>query len=58
MFLKQLEKLNPELIQYAFELHHSGKILPDTYVIDLDMIHQNTTHVVAEAKKTMLSYFI
>ncbi|MFK5280319.1 YhfX family PLP-dependent enzyme, partial [Lacticaseibacillus paracasei] len=51
MFLKQLEKLNPELIQYAFELHHSGKILPDTYVIDLDMIHQNTTHVVAEAKK-------
>ncbi|KLI74651.1 amino acid racemase [Lacticaseibacillus zeae DSM 20178 = KCTC 3804] len=51
MFLKQLEKLNPELIQYAFKLHQTGQILPDTYVIDLDMIRQNTSYMVAEAKK-------
>lgn len=51
MFLKQLEKQNPELIRYAFELHNTGRILPDTYVIDLDMIFQNTGHIVAEAKE-------
>lgn len=51
MFLKQLEKQNPELIRYAFELHNTGRILPDTYVIDLDMIFQNTEHIVAEAKE-------
>jgi len=51
MFLKQLEKHNPELIDFAFELHKTGQILPDTYVIDLDMIHDNTVKMVAEAKK-------
>lgn len=51
MFLKQLEKQNPELIDFAFELHETGQILPDTYVIDLDMIHENTKKIVSEAKK-------
>ncbi|KRO00113.1 YhfX family PLP-dependent enzyme [Companilactobacillus kimchiensis] len=57
MFLKQLEKLNPELIDYAFELHRTEKILPDTYVIDLDMIHTNTEKIVAEAKKDNIELF-
>lgn len=51
MFLKQLEKQNPELIDFAFKLHETGQILPDTYVIDLDMLHENTVKMVAEAKK-------
>lgn len=51
MFLKQLEKLNPELINFAFDLHKTGQILPDTYVIDLDMINENTRKMVSEAKK-------
>lgn len=51
MFLKQLEKRNPELIDFAFKLHETGQILPDTYVIDLDMLHENTVGMVAEAKK-------
>ncbi|MFC6176687.1 YhfX family PLP-dependent enzyme [Companilactobacillus huachuanensis] len=51
MFLKQLEKQNPELIDFAFNLHKTGQILPDTYVIDLDMIHENTVKMVDEAKK-------
>ena len=33
MFLKQLEKQNPELIRYAFELHNTGRI-PSGYVCD------------------------
>lgn len=51
MFLKQLELQNPELIDYAFELIKTNKILPDTYVIDLEMIRQNTRKIVQEAKK-------
>ncbi len=51
MFLKQLKKWNPELIEFALELHKSGQILPDTYVIDLDMVRKNTMAMVAEAKK-------
>lgn len=50
MFLSQLQKENPELIDYAFKLHSEGKILPDTYVIDLDMISENTKKIVAAAK--------
>ncbi|AYE39256.1 YhfX family PLP-dependent enzyme [Companilactobacillus zhachilii] len=51
MFLKQLKKQNPELIDFAFKLHETGQILPDTYIIDLDMLHENTVKMVAEAKK-------
>lgn len=51
MFLKELEKRNPELIDYAFKLHETQQILPDTYVVDLDMIHENTEKIVEEAKK-------
>lgn len=51
MFLKELEKQNPELIDFAFKLHETQQILPDTYVVDLDMIHQNTEKIVEEAKK-------
>ncbi|APX71405.1 YhfX family PLP-dependent enzyme [Companilactobacillus allii] len=51
MFLKKLEELNPELIDFAFDLHKTGQILPDTYVIDLDMISENTKKMVVEAKK-------
>lgn len=42
MFLPLLEERNPELIEYAMDLHKQGKILPDTYVIDLDTIRENT----------------
>lgn len=51
MFLKELEKQNSELVNFAFKLHETQQILPDTYVIDLDMIHQNTEKIVKEAKK-------
>jgi len=51
MFLKELEGQNPELIDYAFELHKTQQILPDTYVIDLDMIRENTKKIVKEANE-------
>lgn len=41
MFLKALQERNPKLIDASIQLHQSGKILPDTYVIDVDMVVEN-----------------
>ncbi|MBO7698326.1 MAG: alanine racemase, partial [Erysipelotrichaceae bacterium] len=41
MFLQKVIERNPKLIEYGFELHNTGKILPDTYVMDLDAIEAN-----------------
>lgn len=51
MFLPSLEKYNPKLIRYAVELHQSGQILPDTYVIDLEALRNNTKKMVQVAAK-------
>lgn len=51
MFLSSLEKYNPKLIDYAVQLHQGGRILPDTYVIDLEAIRNNTKKIVEVAKK-------
>lgn len=51
MFLPSLEKYNPKLIEYAVKLHKNGKILPDTYVIDLEAIKNNTKKMVQVAKE-------
>lgn len=41
MFLDTVQRRNPELLKVALELHKSGEILPDTYVLDLDTIIYN-----------------
>ena len=41
MFLELIRKRNPKLIEIARELHKTNKILPDTYVIDVDAIVEN-----------------
>ena len=45
MFLKATEQRNPELINYAVQLHKEGKILPDTFVLDLDTIVENSKKI-------------
>ena len=45
MFLKATEQRNPELINYAVQLHKEGKILPDTFVLDLDTIVENSRKI-------------
>ncbi|MCL2588605.1 MAG: YhfX family PLP-dependent enzyme [Oscillospiraceae bacterium] len=41
MFLDVTRRRNPQLIEAAKYLHQSGQILPDTYVLDLDVITEN-----------------
>lgn len=51
MFLKQVISQNPALVQAAFALHNSGELLPDTYILDLDMIRANAAAMKQEADR-------
>ncbi|TCL60117.1 putative amino acid racemase [Kineothrix alysoides] len=51
MFLDDLELRNPKLIEYSFKMHQSGKINPNTYILDLDTILNNSKELITEAKK-------
>lgn len=49
MFLQTVLRSNPALIKAAFELHQSGSIPPNCYVLDLDSMGQNTHNLVDAA---------
>ena len=49
MFLEKLLERNPKLAETALKLHEEGRILPDTYVLDLDAIRYNAALIKREA---------
>lgn len=51
MFLDIIQEKNPHLIKVAIELHQSGEILPDTYVLDVDAILENGRALCEKAKE-------
>ncbi|WP_030623615.1 alanine racemase [Streptomyces sclerotialus] len=55
MFLDAVLHRNPELVAFAAELHDSGAIPPDTYVMDLDAIESNAALLAREADRLGLS---
>lgn len=57
MFLEQTLKRNPELINASFELHQSGLIQPDSYVIDVDTFLDNASFMLKEAKEKEIQLF-
>ena len=57
MFLEKTIRRNPALIKTSFELHQSGQIMPDTYVIDLDTIIENAKNIIESAKKHDLKMY-
>lgn len=50
MFLAMTERRNPGLIDAAVDLHQSGAIEPDTYVIDRDAVDANAAALAEEAR--------
>lgn len=59
MFLNSLLEENAALADVALHLIGDGAILPDTYVLDLDMIRENASKIAAEANTYGLkSYFM
>jgi predicted amino acid racemase len=58
LFLDLTLRRNPELLDFAFYLHQNGKILPDTYVIDLDAVLQNGRYMIDEGNRNGLELYI
>jgi len=57
MFLEALRRRNPSLIEQAIELHQSGAIQANSYVIDLDAVSANAKLIRTEADKAGLKVF-
>ncbi|PTO38652.1 amino-acid racemase [Enterococcus mundtii] len=57
MFLDVTARRNQKLIDTAVALHKKGLILPDTYILDLDTIEENTSSLVQDAKKEGIRLF-
>jgi predicted amino acid racemase len=57
VFLNSLLRTNPEFVAAAIELHQSGQIPANSYVLDLDAVAENAGYLIAEARKYGLSVF-
>lgn len=57
MFLEKTMERNAALVHYAIELHQSGRIMPDTYVIDLDAVSSNASVMLKEAEQNQIKLF-
>lgn len=59
MFVNKLQKENPQFVQALVQLHQEGKLLPDSYVIDLEQFRANAAAIKAAAdEKGIRLYFM
>lgn len=58
MYLERLIERNPKLMEAAIELHQSGRIPPNTWVIDLDAIAENARVLSTEAQRLGLTTYV
>ncbi|NUR77580.1 MAG: hypothetical protein HOQ28_15015 [Thermoleophilia bacterium] len=58
MYLRTLLDRNPLLLETALELHQSGRIPPNTWVVDLDTIAHNARALAAEADRLGLTTYV
>lgn len=59
MFLRTVLRRNPALVRAGIELHQSGAIPPNCFVLDIDAIGMNAERLVLEAaKNSMALYFM
>lgn len=58
MYLQRLIERNPKLMETAIEFHQSGRIPPNTWMIDLDVIAENARVLAAEAKRLGLTTYV
>lgn len=57
MFIEQTMKRNENLIKAAFDLHRKGRIPPDCYLIDVDMLLCNAGKILENAKEKNIRLF-
>jgi predicted amino acid racemase len=58
VFLDLTERRNPALIRAAAQLHQSGAIPANTYVIDLDSVRHNARVMAEEAKRVGIRTYL
>ena len=58
MYLHRLIERNPRLMEAAIDLHQSGRIPPNTFVVDLDAIAENARILAAEARELGLTTYV
>ncbi|MEV5597641.1 alanine racemase [Streptomyces sp. NPDC052496] len=51
MFLGTVLTRNPRLVDFAAELHRTGQVQPNTYVMDLDAVEANAALLAREARR-------
>ena len=57
MFVDVTRRRNPELIEAAASLHRSGRVPSNCYVIDVDTVAENASHLAGAAAQQGLSLF-
>lgn len=57
MFLENLKRDNPEFLKNLFKLHQQKKILPDSYVVDIDRLLKNAKLILDESKNQGIHLF-
>ena len=58
MYLQPLLARNPALLETALELHQSGRIPPNTWVMDIDTVAANARALSAEARRLGLTTYL
>lgn len=58
MFLQRIIERNPELASMAIQLHQSGSIPPNTWVVDLDTVATNAQLLAQTAQRLGLSTYV
>lgn len=58
MFIEALKAQNPALIETARSLWQQGKILPDTWVVDVDQVLENGRRLLAVAAQYNLTLYL
>lgn len=58
MYLQRLMERNPRLMEAAVTLHQSGRIPPNTWLIDLDTVAENARALAAEAGRLGLTTYL
>ncbi|MFV0254631.1 MAG: alanine racemase [Erysipelotrichaceae bacterium] len=57
MFLSKTRKYNAALIEQTIKLHQDNKLLPDSYIIDVDTFISNAKLMLTEAKASKIDLY-
>lgn len=57
MFLDQTIRRNQKLLDTAFRLHQDGRILPDSYVVDVDAFLDNSRKILKMAEQNRIRLY-